>query len=109
MIKKADEKTIARAVKKGILKANTKELELNNFTVEVEDNTTRFGTAFKEKGRLKMSVYDTNMNQVWEKDFGKVSGEWSTVLPEGAVKESGEHYVLFKQGKKAKLLLLGLE
>lgn len=108
MITKADEESLAKAVEKGILKANTAELMLNNFTIDVDNETISFGTTFEEKGKLDVKIFDLDMNQVWEKSFGKVSGEWSTVLPSDVVKEEGKYYMLFKQGKKVKLLLLDL-
>lgn len=106
MIIPAGDDLLAKADEKGILDAKAEVLKLNGFTLNLDNDKTSIGTTFEEKGKLKVKLFDADMNQIWDKSFGKVSGEWSTEIPADVLKESGKYFVLFNHGKKAKLLML---
>lgn len=100
---------LAKAVEKGVYDENSPKLKLKDFTLNVNDEVTTIGTTFEDKGRLKVKLFDAEMNQIWEDSFGRVSGEWSTELPSNLLKETGKYFILFNHGKKVKLILLGLK
>jgi len=106
MISPAGEKEIAMASEKGIFNAKAKELKLQNFSLNIDNEITTIGATFEKKGQLLLQIYDKKMNKLWEKNAGRVGGEWSAQIPADVLKESGVYYFLFEQGKKAKLMKL---
>lgn len=106
MIAPAGDDLLAKANEKGILDAKAEALKLNGFTLNLDNDKTSIGTTFEEKGKLKVKLFDADMNQIWEESFGKVSGDWSSEIPADVLKDGGKYFVLFNHGKKAKLLML---
>lgn len=106
MISSANDKEMAKATEKGILKVGAESLELNTIRLEVEDEQISIGTTFEQKGKVDVKVLDKNMNQVWEKNAGKVSGDWSIEIPAEVLKESGKYFIFFNQDKKSKMFSL---
>jgi len=109
MISELGEAEIAKATTKGIYDLKADVLELNDFTFNVDNDITTFGTTFEKKGKLTVTLFDSEMNQIWEQDAGKVKGEWSTELPSELMKDAGKYFLRFNQAKKSKLLLLGIK
>ena len=109
MISTLDDGEIAKATAKGILDSKAEALELNNFTLNIDDEITTITTAFKEKGKLKITLFDADMNEIWEQKAGKVSGEWSGELPSELLKKSERYFLLFNKGKEAKLLMITIK
>ncbi len=103
-ISPANEDEIALATSKGFFKSKAVNLMLNNFTFDIDNEITRLGATFEEKGKLSVQIFDKEMNKLWKKKAGKVQGEWSSEIPAGILKEKGVYFLYFVQGKKAKLL-----
>ncbi|MCD6090439.1 MAG: hypothetical protein J7J72_02965 [Bacteroidales bacterium] len=109
MISPASEEELALASDKGVFDQKLKILELNDFIFNIDNETTSIGSVFEKKGKLTVQLFDSEMNQIWEENAGKVVGEWSTVLPSGVMKESGIYYFLITQAKKAKLFKISID
>jgi hypothetical protein len=103
MVSPANEKDIENAIAKGIYDGKAESLNQTKFSIEINDETTTLGASFEEKGKLIVQLFDSGMNQIWEKNEGKISGEWSVVIPGNLIKEKGKYFILFNFNKKLKL------
>lgn len=103
MVSPANEKDIENAIAKGIYDGKAESLKQTKFSIEINDETTTLGASFEEKGKLIVQLFDSGMNKIWEKNEGKISGEWSMVIPGNLIKEKGKYFILFNFNKKLKL------
>lgn len=104
MISPANAEEMEFATTKQLINPKAKALVLNEFTLNMDNEITTVGAVFDKKGKLMLQIFDNEMNKLWEKDAGKVKGEWSTEIPSDVLKEKGTYFFNFTQGKKAKLL-----
>lgn len=102
------ENELAKAVQQGVVEAKSKDLDLENFSIQSEEDNVSLETYFKGSLKLKFELLDSNFKSLWKKDAGKVGGNWSVNLPKDKIKENGTYYLLFKSPRKAKLMRLEL-
>ncbi|HAG15353.1 MAG TPA: hypothetical protein DCG69_02355 [Bacteroidales bacterium] len=97
------EKETEKAKEKGLIAKDSEPLNLKMFNVNSTDEKTTVGTHFENKGKVSVQVLDKEMNKIWEKNAGKISGEYSVEIPSEIIKSTETYYLLFTQDNKSKL------
>jgi hypothetical protein len=97
------EKEMEKAKDKGLIAKDSEPLNLKMFNVNSTEEKTTVGTHFENKGKVNLQVLDKEMNKIWEKNGGKISGDWSVTIPSEILKPAGMYYLLFTQDNKSKL------
>lgn len=97
------EKEMEKAKDKGLIAKDSEPLNLKMFNVNSTEEKTTVGIHFENKGKVSLQVLDKEMNKMWEKNGGKISGDWSVTIPSEILKPAGMYYLLFTQDNKSKL------
>lgn len=106
MMSSANEKELASAAEKGIYDDKSKVLSAEEITMKVEGGEAHIQAYFKDKGKLSVTLFDEEMNEIWSEDYGKVTGAWSTTLPSVVKEKLGTYFLRFNHGKQTKLYKL---